>query len=76
VVGNRDTVVAGVTGFLAPFGDAEAAATAIVRLLDDRALRATIVAAATERLRREFDIDLMGERLAGLYRELAGARRG
>jgi len=75
VVGNRDTVIDGVTGFLAPFGDADAAATAIVRLLDDGARRAGIVAAAADRLRREFDISLMGERLAGLYTELRMTRR-
>jgi glycosyltransferase involved in cell wall biosynthesis len=76
VVGNRDTVVDGVTGLLTPFGDADAAATAIVRLLDEKALRAGIVAAATTRLRQEFDIALMGERLASLYAGVAGSKRG
>lgn len=76
VVGNRDTVVDGVTGFLTPFGDADAAATAIVRLLDEEALRAAIVTAATARLRQDFDIALMGERLAALYADMAGTDGG
>lgn len=71
VCGNHDTVEQGVTGFLVRFADAEAAATAIVRLLDDGALRSTVVARARERLRRDFDVRLMGERLAALYAELA-----
>ncbi|MGH9125531.1 MAG: glycosyltransferase [Acidimicrobiales bacterium] len=73
VVGNRDTVESGVTGFLVPFGDAAAAADAIVGLLDDRHCRRAIVAAASERLRRDFGVQLMGERLAALYREMAVA---
>jgi hypothetical protein len=40
-------------------------------LLDDGALRSTVVARARERLRRDFDVRLMGERLAALYTELA-----
>jgi glycosyltransferase involved in cell wall biosynthesis len=73
VVGNQDTVRSGETGFLTPFGDPAAAATAIVTLLDDRDLRAEIVAAARDRLRRDFDVRLMGERLASLYAGLAAA---
>jgi glycosyltransferase involved in cell wall biosynthesis len=75
VVGNRDTVDSGTTGFLVPFGDAEAAATAIVRLLDDAAVRSAVVAAASARLARDFDVRVMGQQLAGLYAELAGSRR-
>ncbi len=71
VVGNRDAVDQGATGFLVPFGYAEAAATAIVRLLDDRELRAGIVQRASVRLRRDFGAELMGKRLAALYSELA-----
>ncbi|MDQ1428813.1 MAG: hypothetical protein QOK39_2289 [Acidimicrobiaceae bacterium] len=71
VVGNRDTVHSGVTGFLTPFGEPAAAATAIVTLLDDRVRRTGIVAAAGDRLQRDFDVRLMGERLASVYAELA-----
>ncbi len=77
VVGNHETVDDGITGFLVPFGDAAAAATAIIRLLDDETLRSSIVTAATARLHQEFDVRAMGERLAALYAELAvGAAPG
>jgi len=71
VVGNRDTVTDAVTGFLVPFGDAEATARAIVALLDDAPLRAATVAAASTRLRTDFDARSMGARHAALYAELA-----
>lgn len=71
VVGNRDTVVDTVTGYLTPFGDAEAAAAAAIGLLDDPDRRAAVVAAARARVRAEFDRQTMGRRLAALYRELA-----
>ncbi|HEX3539040.1 MAG TPA: glycosyltransferase [Acidimicrobiales bacterium] len=73
VVGNRDTVVDTVTGYLTPFGDAEAAAAAAVVMLDDPDRRAEVVAAARARLRAEFNRDTMGERVADVYRELAAA---
>jgi len=75
VVGNRDTVESGVTGFLVPFGDAAGAATAIVRLLDDRLVRAAVVATASARLGRDFGVDLMGRRLAALYASLGSEPR-
>jgi glycosyltransferase involved in cell wall biosynthesis len=71
VVGNHDTVDQGVTGFLVPFAEADAAASAVVRLLDDIVLRTAVVASATARLARDFDVRLMGQRLAALYAELA-----
>lgn len=71
VVGNRDVVENGVSGFLVPFGDARAAAAAVARLLEDEALRSSAVAAARERLRDIFDVRKMGESLRQLYQELA-----
>ena len=73
VVGNRDTVDDAETGFLVPFGDPGAAATAIVRLLDDDSVRSAIVAGAHSRLRKDFDVRVMGARMAAVYAELAGA---
>ncbi len=72
VVGNCDTVAHGVSGFLVPFGDAEAAAGAIVSLLEDSPLRTAMVAAAAARLRSDFDVRAMGARHAALYASVAG----
>jgi glycosyltransferase involved in cell wall biosynthesis len=71
VAGNHDTVEHQVSGLLVPFGAPHTAATAIVRLLDDRRTRASVVAGAHARLVRDFDVRLMGERLAALYSDLA-----
>lgn len=76
VAGNHDTIEHQVSGLLVPFSAPDAAATAIVRLLDDRAARTSIVASAHARLARDFDVRLMGERLAALYSDLAVARGG
>lgn len=75
VVGNHDTVEHGVSGLLVPFGDAGAAASAVVNLLDQPELRAAMVAVAHQRLRALFDVRLTGQQLAGLYLEVAGCRR-
>ncbi len=75
VVGNQDTVTPGTTGFLVPFGDADAAATAVIELLDDGRLRESVVTAARARLAQDFDVKVMGERLARLYSELAAGTR-
>jgi glycosyltransferase involved in cell wall biosynthesis len=69
VVGNRDVVEDGVTGFLSPFGASEQMAAAVVRLLGDEALRASVTDAATDRLRRHFDVRVMGASLNRLYAE-------
>lgn len=71
VVGNRDTVADGVSGLLVPFGDAGAAARAILSLLEDTPLRTAMVAAASARLRSRFDVRQMGARHAALYAGLA-----
>jgi glycosyltransferase involved in cell wall biosynthesis len=59
----------GVTGLLAPVGDAAALAAAVDRLLDDRALAHRLAQAARERV-RDFDVERTIERTEALYREL------
>ena len=75
VVGNRDAVQHGVSGFLGPPGDPGALASHVVRLLEDAALRERVVGAATARLTDEFGVDKMGAALAGVYRSLITPRR-
>ena len=57
------------TGLLVPPSDAEAIASAVVRLLTDRALAERCVAEAKSRLAK-FDWDKIAERYAALYQEL------
>jgi glycosyltransferase involved in cell wall biosynthesis len=70
VVGNRDAVEPGRTGVLVPFGDTEAAAAAVIALLDDPEHRTAMAEAAYHRLRDHFDVVVMGRRLTELYRSL------
>jgi glycosyltransferase involved in cell wall biosynthesis len=69
-IGNRDAVVDGVSGLLAPVDDAEALAERVSRLLSDPSLAAKLVAAAAERLRAEFDVRQMGRAATDLYLRL------
>jgi glycosyltransferase involved in cell wall biosynthesis len=66
VIGNRDAVQAGETGFLA--NDAEALAGHVVRLIDDAALRASVGAAGRSRVEERFALPLLVERFTRLYR--------
>lgn len=75
VVGNRDVVEDGVSGFLLPFGDAAGMADATARLLCDAELRRRVTSAARARLEARFDVAVMGARLSRLYEELALASR-
>jgi glycosyltransferase involved in cell wall biosynthesis len=70
VVGNRDTVVDGESGLVVPPDDPDALAAAITRLLGDRSLRDRLAAAGRERVASRFDVRLMADRLALLYRSL------
>jgi glycosyltransferase involved in cell wall biosynthesis len=74
VVGNRDAVEPGVSGVLCPFGATAAMADAVIGLLQDPARRAAMVVAGTERLRRHFDVRLMGAALVELYEEVSQRR--
>lgn len=60
----------GITGFNVPVGDATALATALTRLLVDEDVRRTFGAAARQRYLREFNAQLMTQRMAGLYERL------
>lgn len=62
--GNREVVVDGVTGFLVPPGDAEAAADKALLLLRERRLRDTMALAAEYRARNNFSLHGFGEKLA------------
>ena len=59
-----------VTGFLCPAGDADALAAALERLIKDGGLRASMGAAAQERVRTVFSIDACSQRLVEIYEEL------
>jgi glycosyltransferase involved in cell wall biosynthesis len=75
VVGNHDTVIDGVSGFLVPFGDSDTMATRVIALLDDLPYRQAIVTAAEARLHTHFDAATMGAQLSDLYREVAAEPR-
>ena len=67
VGGIPDAVQDGVTGFLAPSGDAEALADAIVKLLRDTALRRRMAAAARTFARDTFSLERMTRTMAQSY---------
>jgi len=69
-----DAVLDGVTGILVPVRDAQALATAVARLLEDRELAAQMGRAGRERAEREFSSDRVWGELATLYRELLKER--
>ena len=74
VVGTRDFVEDGVTGVLAPVDDPAALGRRIGELLSDAQWRRNVVEAARKRLAREFDVNMMGERLAAIYADASGRR--
>jgi glycosyltransferase involved in cell wall biosynthesis len=67
---NRELVVPGATGFLAPVGDRVAFAQYAEKLLLDPALAARLGAAGRERIRNEFSVERMVEAYARLYRDV------
>ena len=74
VVGNRDAVRHGETGFLYPEGDAEATAAALCRLADEPDLRRTLGEQAKEYVRRRHDARKMTDRTLELLRRIAGGK--
>lgn len=73
VVGTKETVVDGTTGFLVPLNDVDALADRLIRLIDDPALRERMGEAGRSRVEAEFDEDKIVDALAGIYRELLAA---
>lgn len=72
ISGNRDLIVNGETGFLAPVGDRAAFARQTKKLLEDHELARRQGAAGRERILSEFTVERMVARHAELYRELLG----
>jgi glycosyltransferase involved in cell wall biosynthesis len=71
VIGNRDIVEHGRSGFVVPPDDPEALGTEVVRLLRDPDARARVAREAWKKLEAEFDVRVMARSLEALYRRLA-----
>lgn len=71
----HDWVRHGREGMVVPVGDANALARAILRLLDDEALSASIRAAAVRRVQQQADSRLWMERYEQIYQQLAAGQR-
>jgi glycosyltransferase involved in cell wall biosynthesis len=71
VVGNRDVVEHRVSGLLVPAADPDALAAAVVELLLDPELGASLASAARTRVREAFDVAEQGRALSALYQQLA-----
>ncbi|MBI2865280.1 MAG: glycosyltransferase family 4 protein [Chloroflexi bacterium] len=76
IPGNDEAVVDGETGFLVPPRDPAALALAISGLLSDRNLAERMGRAGRVRAKRDFSVETMVGRVAGVYDELLQARRG
>jgi glycosyltransferase involved in cell wall biosynthesis len=71
VVGNRDIVEDGRSGYLRPFGDIDGLASAVTGILTDRATREAVTRAAHERLVERFDVRTMASALGEVYASVA-----
>jgi glycosyltransferase involved in cell wall biosynthesis len=74
--GMPEVVEDGKTGLIVPAANADALASAIVRLLDDEPLRRSMGDAARQRAQRYFTWDRIAESLLAEYRRLLGGNRG
>jgi glycosyltransferase involved in cell wall biosynthesis len=70
VGGIPELVEDGRTGVLVPPDDVDALVGALRRVLDDRDLRERLGAAGRQRVRSEFDVDVVWRRLEALYRQV------
>jgi len=69
-VGTRDMVVDGVTGFLTPVGDPEAAARAVEQILSSPSLARAMGAAGKQVILSRYSQEAMTKRTGQLYLEL------
>lgn len=67
VVGSRDVVVHGSTGYLFPFGDVPSAVASLLSVLDDRNRAADMGAAGRARLIENYTIGRMVDGIAAVY---------
>ena len=74
VGGIPEVVEDGVSGLLVPFGDVDALARAVERLIQDPALRAELGQAARNRAHERFSADLIVPKYIDLYRRAAPRR--
>ena len=74
VGGNRELIVDGVTGYLAPAGDARAVADRVLTLLSNPALAARMGTAARERATAEFSVEHMVAKTTALYERFLNER--
>jgi glycosyltransferase involved in cell wall biosynthesis len=68
--GVRDVVLHGHTGLLVPPGNPRALAESVIRLATNREEADRLASNASERVRREFSLQVMLDRYASLYRSL------
>jgi glycosyltransferase involved in cell wall biosynthesis len=71
VVGNRDAVDDGVSGFIVPPEDHRAVAESVCRLLEDEGLRIMMADAARRRLAERYDVEVVARQLLDVYRRIA-----
>jgi glycosyltransferase involved in cell wall biosynthesis len=67
----NETIQDGENGLLAPYDDPVGLANTILRLLDDPALRARLIAGGRTTLAERYDGDALTEQILAVYRELA-----
>jgi glycosyltransferase involved in cell wall biosynthesis len=70
--GTVDLIEDGQTGLLAPIGDVEALATALLRVLTDQPLHERISRSARQQIRDGFTAELLVSRTESVYRALLG----
>jgi glycosyltransferase involved in cell wall biosynthesis len=73
IPGNRDLVIDGETGLLFPVGHRATLSRQMLRILSDPDLGRQLAAAGRARVRRDFNVPLMIERFASLYRKLVSS---